>query len=783
MMQMAGGVTSIMAEKMKKKKDGKAITKKILKISLNSFIALMTVLTMLVSIFIIWVFSGADYEFISNVHELINLKLNTTIYCMDNATGKYVVYDMIKADENRIWVDIENITPDMQNAIVAIEDERFYVHSGVDLKRTTGAVINELKGGSTYGGSTLTQQLVKNLTGDNEHSRLRKVREILRAISLETKLSKSEILELYLNTIYLGQNCYGIETAANRYFDKSASELTLAESACIAGITQFPSEYDPIVNPEKNEQKRLLVLKKMYELGYITKDQYDEAKETELKFSDKLPIYSDGKTSYFTDFVIEQAIGDLMEKNKCTRAEATVLLYNGGYKIYATIDTKVQNAMDKVYSDPNNRDYFIKNYNGVGVQSSMVICDPYTGQVKGMVGGVGQKQSQLELNRATQTKRQPGSSIKPLSVYAPAIDTGTFSAASLVRDNPIKIGNWTPKNDNGKFNGHTTVRNAIMWSRNIPAINIVNELSPTVSSDYLTRKFHMTTITKDDINLSAMALGGMTNGVTVLEMTAAYNAFVNDGNYLRPIAYTKIENTRGEVIIDNTSIAPVRAIGEDTAFIMRDMMKGVVSSGTGAGAKIDGMATAGKTGTTDQSQNRWFAGYTPYYCGVTWYGYDKPEAVRYSATGRNYSRTSNPALNIWKAVMAEIHEDLPDKEFKDVPGVEKRSTCPYSGKLASSRCPGAGYDYVTKQAASSSYCTLSSHYLPKLDYETEIIEEEDEEDEEGNEGEEGEETGENTEGDTPSSDEPTESPSAPPVTIPSVPPAPSNEDNKPTIEF
>lgn len=765
-MQGMGGVSSIMA---KRKKNKSEFSQKMTKLCIKAGITVATIMVMFASIFTIWVFSGADYEFLNNAQKLMSLKLNSTIYCEDKETGEYVVYDHIVGDENRVWIDIEKIPPSIQNAIVAIEDERFYQHSGVDIKRTLGAVINELSGGSTYGGSTLTQQLVKNLTGDNERSRARKIREILRAISLETRLSKSEILELYLNTIYLGQNCYGVETASLRYFGKSAEDLTLAEATCIAGITQYPSQYDPIVNPERNEEKRQLVLGKMLEHDYITKEQYKNAKETVLEFNTDASKANDGKTTYFTDYIIEQIIEDLMEKNNCTREMATLMLGSGGYKIYATIDTDVQKAMDKIYQDASNRKYFV-SANGVSVQSAMVICDPYTGHVKGLVGGVGKKQSQRELNRATQTIRQPGSSLKPLSVYAPAIDTGMYTPASVINDNPIRIGEWEPKNDNEKFNGSTTLRNAIMWSRNIPAINIVNSLSPSLSYSYLTDKFHFSSVDeKVDKNLSAMALGGMSEGVSVIEMTAAYNTFVNGGNYFKPIGYTKVENAKGEVIIDNTKNKPTRAIGKDTAFVMRDLMKGVVSSGTGGGAKINGMATAGKTGTTDKSHNRWFAGYTPYYCGVTWYGFDKPRPISYY-NGVN----SNPALIIWKDIMAQIHKDLESKEF-DVPDdVEKRSVCPYSGKLATSSCPST-YEYITKNSNSSTYCTLKSHGLKRLDYEIEVEEEEEEteEGEEGEEGSEGEEGNTNAEdgSDTPTSEAP------PQETLP-----PSTSD-KPLIEF
>lgn len=742
------------------------------KMFLYTFITLAVIFIMGSSIFAIWVFSDSDFSFIDNVKD-ISLKLNSTIYCLDKKTGKYVEYEHIQSEENRIWIDIDSIPPDMQNAIVAIEDERFYYHKGVDIKRTMGAVIKDLTGGSDYGGSTLTQQLIKNLTGDKEHSRARKVREILRAVALEKRLDKSEILELYLNTIFLGQNCYGIETAANTYFGKTASELTLAESACLAGITQYPTKYDPLLNPENNEEKRKLVLKKMLELEYISQDEYEEALNTKLVFKGKdNSENSSGATSYFTDFIIEQAIADIMEKNGCSKEIASNILNNGGLKIYATIDTDIQEAMDEIYE---NEDGFVKNSQGVSAQSAMVVSDPYTGEIKGIVGGIGVKKGKLVLNRATQSVRQPGSSIKPLSIYGPAIDTGTYTAASVINDKPIKIGKWQPKNDSGKFTGSMSLRRAIMKSQNIPAINIGMKLTPDVSYEYLTEKMHFSSLEEADKNLSAMSLGGMTHGVSVLEMTAAYCSFVNGGEYIKPVAYTKIVDSKDNVIVDNTNLKSNRVFSADTAFIMCDLMKGVVTSGTGIGAKIDKMDTAGKTGTTDKDTDRWFAGFTPYYCGVTWYGYDSPQHI--------YGVSGNPALKIWKKVMDKAHEGLDAREFEKPSTVSKVNICSNSGKLATSRCNGVS-EYVTKETKPSSYCT--GHTYEKLDYELPYTSYEtngkvdNEKNDDNNEGEE-------QENNNPPSHNPPSSGEAAPVTPsnPAVTPPSGSEgtNNKPIIDL
>ncbi len=693
---LQGGVIQTMSQK-------KSAGYKAARFFLCTFITLIVMFVMGVSVFAIWIFSDSDFSFIDEIKDN-GLKLNSTIYSLDKKSGKYVEYAHIQSEENRIWINIDSMPPDMQNAIVAIEDERFYHHKGVDIKRTAGAVIKELTGGSTYGGSTLTQQLIKNLTGDKEHSKARKIREMVRAVALEKRLDKTEILELYLNTVYFGQNCYGVETAANRYFGIHASDLSLAQSASLAGITQYPAEFDPITNPEKNEKKRKLVLDKMLELEYISQDEYDEAINTKLEFTEKDTMGKhEDANSYFTDYIIEKAISDIMKTNGCTKEAAAKTLNNGGLKIYATIDTDIQSAMDEEYKNDNA---FIKNSKGERVQSAMVISDPYTGQIKGMIGGIGKKTGKLVLNRAWQSVRQPGSSIKPLSIYGPALDTGIYNASSTINDKPLKIGKWEPKNDSRTFTGSMSMRRAIMKSQNIPAINIGLKLTPEVSYEYLTEKMHFSSLTDDDKNLASMALGGMTHGVSVLEMTAAYSSIVNGGQYHEPIAYTKITDSAGNTIIDNTKTKSNKVFSEDAAFILCDIMKGVVTSGTGYGAKINNMDTAGKTGTTDNDTNRWFAGFTPYYCGVTWYGYDTPQRI--------YGISGNPSLKIWKRVMDKIHKDLKAKEFEKPDTVKKVTICPISGKLATSRCNGVS-EYVTRASKPSSYCT--SHNVTKSPYE------------------------------------------------------------------
>ncbi|MBE7038473.1 MAG: PBP1A family penicillin-binding protein [Ruminococcaceae bacterium] len=657
-----------------------------------------------VAIFFVWMTTGVDFEFIDAVKDM-SLKLNTTVYYTDSE-GNTSEFEHIVSSENRIWVEIDKIPQEMQNAIVAIEDERFFKHKGVDVKRTLGAVWGELTGGSTYGGSTLTQQLVKNITGDREHSRGRKVREIFRAIEVEKKLTKSEILELYLNTIYLGQGCYGVQTASNKYFGKNVQELSLAESAAIVGITQYPSLYDPLVNPDKNEEKRKTILDKMLELGYITDIEHDEAYDAELEFNDNAIGQVNISNSYFVEKLISDVIKDLIEKEGYNESLAKQLVYNGGLKIYSTVDKKVQDAMDDVFE---NEDNFPKTSGSEKPQAAMVIIDPYTGEVKGLYGGRGKKTESLVLNRATDSYRQPGSSIKPLSVYGPAIDRGAVTQYTVIEDEPLNINGWQPKNYDGNFTGSMTVKTAITKSQNIPAINILMKIGVDKSYEYLTQKMHFTSLTSNDKNYAALSLGGMSKGVSVYEMCAAYSSFVNNGVYNKPKTYTKVTDSKGKVILESTDSSNV-VFSENAAYTMRKLLKNAVDYGTGGGAQISGMETGGKTGTTDSNNDRWFAGITPYYCGVVWFGYDVPKPI--------LGVSGNPALTMWKKVMAKTHEGLSSKSFDKPSGASATALCSQSNKLATSQCE-AYYEYFTKGTAPKVYCEPENDHHIDPEEETE----------------------------------------------------------------
>ena len=633
------------------------------------FLKIMTPMGIVLGICFIAVFgllAGSLFGYVEDA-ELIdveNMRLNLTsfVYVEDSETGEMVEYEQLYDDENRIWVSSSKIPEHLKNAFVAIEDERFYSHCGVDIKRFMGAAIQYItkKGNSSYGGSTITQQLIKNLTRDDEYSIKRKIQEIYRAYNLERDLSKEEILEYYLNTIYLSQKCNGVGSAAITYFGKEVSELSLAECASIAGITQFPTKYDPLVNPENNKNRQLVILKKMRELGFITEKEYNQAKDEKLNFVKK---NSDGKEnyqSYFTDAVIDQVMQDLMREYNYTKEYAGKVLYTGGLKIYLSMDSDMQAQMDKVYNDPSS---FQKASGETQPQSSMVIMDPYTGLVKALVGGRGEKEGNRTLNRATHTLRQPGSTIKPLSVYTPAVEYGLVEPSSLVNDAPVDYNGWAPRNDDRNFAGRITVAAALRGSRNVPAVKICNYVTPAAAFDYVKNNFHISTVVKErksggkilsDVGLAPIALGGLTDGVTVLDMCAAYCAFPNGGKYIKPSMYTKVIDAEGKVILEHKAEEQI-AMSETTAESMISMLTNAVNGGTGTAARISGMRVAGKTGTTSSNNDRWFVGFTPYYVGAVWFGYDQPTPLR--------GFSPNPAAVAWRKVMAPIHEGLQDKPF------------------------------------------------------------------------------------------------------------------------
>lgn len=612
--------------------------------------------------------SGLDYS-------SVGLNFSSVIYCTDDE-GNEVEYDQVYGEQNRLWADISDMPEYLPQAFVAIEDERFYDHFGFDIPRTVKAAFNYvIKRDSSFGGSTINQQLVKNITGYDDTTAKRKIIEIIRAIDMDRKMSKTQILELYLNTIYLSQGCNGVETASNKYFGKSVSDLTLAESASIAGITQYPTKYDPILNPESNKTKQELVLAKMLELEMITQEEYDEAVAEELNIQNNDTDDALVTQSYYTDHVIEEVIPILQKELAINKTMATQMIYRGGLQIYTTVEPKIQKAIDTVYSDPSKT---IKYDEENPIQAAIVVMDPYTGQIKGIGGGLGKKNSERGLNRATMSLRQPGSSIKPLSVYAPGFEYKAFTPSTIFTDEAYTVGNHTIKNYYDGYRGAMTVKYAVEQSVNTVAVKALEKIGLQKSYDFLVHNLNFTSIDSRDKAYSPLALGGLTNGVSVLEMTAAYSAFVNKGIYTQAYTVEMIKDNDGKIIYENDKKSNV-AMSESTAATMLSVLKSVVDNGTGSPARLSNVPVGGKTGTTDDDKDRWFMGVTPYYVAGVWVGYDVPQTVQ------GYS--VNPAAALWKAVMTKAHEGLEYKAFDiSKSAASAVNLCMDSGKLASDLC-------------------------------------------------------------------------------------------------
>lgn len=660
-----------------------------------------TVLKILTVFFIIFTLSasaivgGIIYGYIKSASlitddQLQLKKFSSTIY---DSNGHEIAN--LKGEENRVWADDKNIPKYLKDAFVSIEDQRFYTHSGVDIRRITSAVLSL---GQEHGGSTITQQLVRNLTNDKERTFQRKVQEQWRAIQLEKRLEKWQILELYLNVIYLGEDCYGVESAAKRYFNKDVNQLDLAECASLAGITNLPARYTPDTEKGKknNVERQQIILSQMRKQGYITEEEYEKAKNEKLNFVEgpRATQHAPSKQSYFVDQVVLDVKKDLMAKGMSEQL-ALKTIYNNGLKIYTTMDSNVQKAMDEVFMDPK---FFPgKGPNGEKPQAAMVVIDPKNGEVKAMYGGNGEKQGNT-LNRATQMHRSAGSSFKPIADYAPALDQRQITASSVIDDVPVymlgadkkRYPEDYPRTVNGQYGrfyeGLTTIREAITKSINVVAAKVWMDLGPDMSFKYLQKSG---IDTKGENKNLSISLGGLTNGVSPLQMAAAYVPFSHKGIYYKPITYLRVEDSEGNVILDKKNDDDVKQTNnivyqEETAYIMTSMMRDVMTVGT---AYPDGIIknsrqqvipTAGKTGTTNDDKDRWFLGYSPYYVGAVWFGYDKPAPVQ----GVSY----NPSLKIWSAVMTKIHSSLESVDFQMPSGIVRKSVCIYSGKTPSSLC-------------------------------------------------------------------------------------------------
>ena len=645
---------------------------------LTVFLSGLLVVTTVFLIFVIptYIKSERKIDFFSSnqiVDNVRNMEINmTSVIYVQNEKGDWEEYQRLHGAENRIWVGIDKVPQCLKDAFIAIEDERFDTHSGVDWKRTAAAVGNKLLkfDSSEFGGSTITQQLIKNVTNDKGRNAMRKFREIVRALLIERKLSKTEILEAYLNTIALGNGICGVQVASNYYFNKDVSELTLTECAALAAITKNPTEYNPESGLEANTARRRTVLDKMLELEKITYEEYDAAYNTPLVLDNSKEDDLEAEiNSYFVDALIDQVIEDLAEKYNLNTSMASTMFYNGGFKIYATVKPEIQSKMEEVYTDIDA--YFSqtkKNDNGetVHVQSAMTVMD-YSGHIVGIVGGAGEKTTNRGLNRATDSPRQPGSTMKPIGVYALAIDRDIVNYTSSVLDQPIKNyyegGKSGPKEWYGYYKGTVSLNYALRKSMNTIPVRLLQEIGIETSYDFLVNKLHCEHLVEADKNLAALALGGTNYGLTTTEAAAAFAIFGNQGVYHKPTTYYKIERPNGEIVLQYDDTGE-QVIGRDSATIMNHLLQEVVYGSEGTGHSIAGyssMKAYAKTGTSSESNDLWMVAGTPYYIGSVWYGFDLQSKVN-----------SGGAAKIWREVMRHVHQDLEKKELEDSEDVVKK---------------------------------------------------------------------------------------------------------------
>ncbi len=630
------------------------------------------------------------------VESVKNLELKqTTIIYVKNSDDKWEEYQRLHGNENRILIEQKDLSENLKNAFIAIEDERFITHKGVDWKRTFLAMGNLIFKyySSNQGGSTITQQLIKNITDDRDDSGLRKIREIVRALYLETKVNKDEILNAYLNTIALGNGLCGVQAAANYYFNKDAKDLTLLECASIAAITKHPNKYDPKNNPNDNKTRRNSVLKKMLELEMISKEDFDENYNADLKLDlSQKHTYEVEINNYFVDALIEDVIDDLTKLHNCTEEIASTMLYNGGYRIYSTMDTDIQSAIENAYVDRDKYFNRVSKTSGQKIQSAMTITD-YEGHIVGLVGGVGEKTSNRSLNRATQTPQQPGSTMKPVGVYTLAIEKEYYNYSSILLDKPLPNykgkGKPGPSNAGRGYKGDVTLQYALETSLNTIPVRLLEKVGVNTVYKFLTEKLNFNSLTEIDMNASSLTLGGCQYGITTTESAAAFSIFGNGGKYFEPTTYYHIEDANGEVVLAAEKEGS-QVVSEKTATVMNRLLQRVVygpeGTGSGVGYSCAGMKVFGKTGTTSDNFDYWFVGGSPYYVCSMWYGYDENE---------NFSN-NGVTKKVWKAVMKDVHEDLKYKDFDYSKDVYSRTYCVHTGKIALDSCTDTAVGYYKK---------------------------------------------------------------------------------------
>ena len=686
--------------------------------------------SIVVSVMALYVFNAledAPIVDLSNVE--VNLNNTSYIYVTDPDTQEQTVVKELYSGQNREWVSYSEIPQTLIDVTVAAEDKRFREHHGVDWLRTIRSTLGYFGGSSRIqGGSTITQQVIKNLTGNDEVTPERKVQEIFTALKLEKNYSKEQILETYLNVAFFSNQCYGIQSASKLYFNKDISELNVAEAATLIAITNAPTRYNPLrENPnedygwgtgmEENKERRDYILGEMLDAGMLTQSEYEEwiNYEVQLAPREEVQSTSDGLTAltdWHTDQVIEDVITDLQEEYNYTRAYATNMVYSGGYRIYSTMDPDIQQSLEDSYANP---DTFPALNNSEYPETAAIVIAP-DGSVKGMIGG-NEKTSNRLFNRATQSQRHPGSTMKPISAYLNAFERDLITWSTTFVDEPLTLTEngetfeWPVNYTNSYTHEPMTVQYAVQQSLNTVPAQIVNILTPQVCYDTLKNKFQISTLQEADAtSLSAMALGGMTTGMTLEELVGCYQIFVTGGMYVKPYTYTHVTDMEGNVILEKDT-TQVRVISEETATVLNRLLQTVVSRGTGAQANIQnqtGIVTAGKTGSSTgvkyvngvqvdiDNPDLWFIGFTPYYIGGVWMGYDIQEEIYYS---------TYPTPILWKNLMLPIHEGLEAADFTYSENVQALQYCTESGDLATENCPSTATGWY-KESYIPSSCIL-----------------------------------------------------------------------------
>ena len=661
-----------------------------LALALKIILIILVLLCVVGAGIIIGLLSGSwEDDFSIDISELVMSENSVIIDSEGNVLAE------LTGDENRKTITLEQMSPYLPNAYIAIEDERFESHHGVDIKRTGKAIlsfITNLGKSTAGGGSTITQQVVKNVTQDKEDSGLegvvRKLKEWVKAYQIEEVMSKDQILELYLNLIFVGGKNYGVEIASEYYFNKSAKDLSIAQCAFLAGINHSPNRYNPYSGNDVTERiakRTKTVLSQMKKQNYVTQEEYDTAVaevEAGFKFENgaKGNLYSS-----HTDALISELIEQIMEEKQISKNAAETYLYSSGLKIYSTQVSSIQNIMEE---EVKKKKYLVKskekNEDGspIYAQTAMVLIEPKTGYVVGCVGQLGEKTTSRGQNRATQSTRATGSSFKPLATLIPGVEEGIINPATIY-DNTYTIfdqgkpSEYDPKNYNEKHLGLRNVRYSTATSQNIPFVKIMAELGNAKCMEYLKKMGISTLDEQRDVGLST-AIGGLTYGVSPLEMAGAYATISNNGTYIEPTFYSKAENADGKIVLQPNQKTE-KVCSEDTAYMVKDLLKSVVESanGTATYCKISGIDVAAKTGTTNDDYDRWLCGFTNYYAGATWFGFDKQEDVDYGG---------NPAGQIFAGVMSEIHKGLDNSAFEPTANIVTARVCSTSGRLATKKC-------------------------------------------------------------------------------------------------